>query len=339
MGMITYLLTLTLAVLSPAAWATRGARGLEKLLVFLALGAAAIPAWAVVDRGNSAGFEVPIALAFLVALCRRRWGVVAITVVLGAIIKPQFAVLAAVLLAARQWRLGAAALVGIAMSNIAAYLLWPRDFPDTITRSVQNLSRNSNFAQGLLSPLNVSFGRGLLFIPDNIEAYHAGGRIPANFLEGPRTLIGYAILGFAVSSVLILGRRIPPVMAGILMLTTGTLFPPQINYYYLIFALPVAALIIRAPDGPSSTGLFDQIAINGDRRRAVGLCVTLAAVFSIAQIVIPGAISHIDIPGQMGTRGVVGTTLVAQTTVFLAPIFWFIACVAIIFSYARRRTC
>ena len=139
LGLVGYLLALTIAVLSPAVWAARGARGLERVVVFVALGAAAIPAWAVIDRGNSVGFVVPIALVFLVALCRRRWGLVAIMVVLAALVKPQFAVLAVALLAARQWRWGGLALAGVAISNLAAYLLWPRDFPETITQSIHNL--------------------------------------------------------------------------------------------------------------------------------------------------------------------------------------------------------
>ena len=139
LGLIGYLLALTIAVLSPALWAARGARGLERVVVFVALGAAAVPVWAVIDRGNSVGFVVPIALVFLVALCRRRWGLVTIMVVLAALVKPQFAVLAVALFTARQWRLGGLALAGVAASNVAAYLLWPRDFPETITQSVHNL--------------------------------------------------------------------------------------------------------------------------------------------------------------------------------------------------------
>ena len=54
-GAVGYLLALTIAVLSPAVWAARGARGLERVVVFVAWGAAAIPAWAVIDRGNSVG--------------------------------------------------------------------------------------------------------------------------------------------------------------------------------------------------------------------------------------------------------------------------------------------
>lgn len=69
-----YLIALTMAVLTPAFWAARGARGLERLVIFVACGAAAIPALVDVDRGNSTGFVVPIMLVFLIALCRQRWG-------------------------------------------------------------------------------------------------------------------------------------------------------------------------------------------------------------------------------------------------------------------------
>ncbi|BCR56830.1 hypothetical protein VNDN068_15690 [Mycobacterium tuberculosis] len=45
LGLICYLVALTMAVISPAIWAARGARGLERVVIFVTLGAAAIPAW------------------------------------------------------------------------------------------------------------------------------------------------------------------------------------------------------------------------------------------------------------------------------------------------------
>lgn len=335
LGLIGYLLALTIAVLAPAVWAARGARGLERVVVLVALGAAAIPAWGVIDRGNSLGFVVPIALVFLVALCRRRWGLVTIMVVLAALVKPQFAVLAVALFAARQWRLGGLALAGVAISNLAAYLLWPQDFPETITESIHNLLHFSSSFQGLVSQQNVSFGRALLVIPDTVKASQTGG-IPDGFLAGPRSLIGYAVLALVVVSVLALGRRIPPVMVGIVLLATATLFPPQAFYYYLVFVLPVAALIVRDPDGPPGAGIFDRLATDGGRRRAVGVCVSLAAALSIAQIALPGQVLHAPIFGQLGARGVIGTTPMVATTLGLAPILWLVACTVIIVSYARR---
>lgn len=334
-GLVAYLISLTLAVLTPALWAARGTSGLERLVVFVALGAAAVPAWAVIDRGNSVGFVVPIALVFLLALTKRRWGLVAIMVVVAALVKPQFAALAVVLLVVRQWRWAGYALVGVAITNLAAYLLWPRDFPGTIMESLQTMSFYGNWFPGLIDMRNVSFGRALLLIPDSVKAVQSGGSIPEGFLAGPRSLIGYAILAAVVISLLTLGRRIPPVMAGIVLLAAAALSPSLTMYYYLVFALPVAALIVRDPDGPPGTGIFDALKRDGRDRRAVGITICLAGALSIAQIALVG-VGQVPIYGQLGAGGVIGTTVVASTTAGLATTMWLVVIVVVIASYARK---
>lgn len=336
LGLISYLIAMTVALASPAVWAARGAQGLERVVVFVALAVAAVPAWGIIDRGNSTGFVVPIALVFFIALSRHRWGLVALMVVLAVLLKPQFAVLAVVFFAARQWRWGAIAFGGIALSNIAAFMLWPRGFPGTITQSLHDLMKFNNTNGGLQDTRNVAFARGLLLIPDNIKAAQTGGKIPEDFLAGPRTLIGFAILVIVVGCVLALGRRIPPVMAGIVLLATATLAPSYAAFYYLVFVLPIAALVVRDPNGPPGAGIFDRIAAGGVRRRAVGITVVLATALSIVNIAVPGRPFEVDIYGQMGARGVIGHTLLAPTTVVYASLFWLLACVVILASYARR---
>jgi hypothetical protein len=219
------------------------------------------------------------------------------------------------LFAARQWRLGGIAVLGGLISNVAAYAQWPLDFPATIVQSVHNALGYGSF-HAMTGTLNASFAKGLLLIPDAI-AGRGGSRVPDGFLAGPRSLIGYGVLLVVVVSVLVLGRRILPVMAGIALLATASLFLAVSNTYYLVFALPVAALVVRDPDGPPGSGVFDRLAIRGDRRRAVGICVTLAAALSVVQISMP----YEWFP----------------TTVVLAPTAWLIACAAIIVSYARRH--
>ena len=312
LGLLCYLLVLTIAVFTPAVWAARGARGLERIVVFVACGVVAVPAWAVIDRGNSAGFIAPIALAFLVALCRQRWGRVTILVVLAALVKPQFAVLAVVLFAARQWRLGGLALAGAAVGNIAAYLLWPRDFPKTILRSARSIFGydSSNF-DALSSISNVSFSKALI---------------------APIPLIGYAALVLVVVSVLALGRRIPPVMVGIVLLITACLAPALSNRYYLVFALPIAALVVRDPDGLPGSGIFDRLATVAGRHRKVGICVSLATALTIAQIALP----HPPVSVVLHENGGTVTTLMVLSTAVLTPILWLVTCAVIIVSYARR---
>ncbi len=335
LGLLGYLLAITIAVLTPAVWAARGARGLERVVVFVACGAAAIPAWTVIDRGNSLGFLVPIALVFLVALCRRRWGLVTIMVILAALVKPQFALLAVVLFAARQWRQGGIAVAGVVVSNLAAYLLWPRDFPHTIPQSVHNTLGYGWFQQ-LVGLRNVSFSRAILWVPDAIKSSQTGGTIPDGFLAAPRSLIGYVVVLLVVACVIAMGRRIPPVMVGIVLLPTAALFPALVADYYLVFVLPIAALVARDPDGPPGAGIFERLAAQGNRRPVVGICVSLATALSIAQIALSTQAIKEPVLGQMGVVGIVGYRTLALTTVGLTPIFWLVASAAILVSYARK---
>lgn len=335
LGLICYLLALTVSLISPAVWAARGAHGVERVTVFVALSAAAIPAWGAIDRGNSTGFVAPIALVFLLALARQRWRLVTIMVVLAVLLKPQFVVLGVVLLAARQWRWAGIGIVGVVTSNIGAFLLWPKGFPGTIAQSFSDLAKFNNSFGGLQDIRNVSFARSLLLIPDSIKTAQAG-KLPPDYLISLRTLLGLAILLAVVAAVLALGRRIPPVMAGIVLLTTATLAPSYAAFYYLVFALPIAAIIVRDPNGPPGAGFFDTLAIRGAGRRAVGICVTAAAVLSIVNIAMPGQPFQALIFGQLGARGVVGSTTLVATTVTYTAVFWLVAVVAILVSYARR---
>jgi hypothetical protein len=331
-GLLGYLFALTIAVFSPAVWAARGATGLERVVVFLACGLAAIPAWMAVDRANSVGFVVPVALVFLVALCRQRWGLVAVMVILAALVKPQFAVIGAVLFVARQWRWGGFAVAGVLISNVAAYALWPRDFPQTIMQTIHTTGAYGASRMSVTDG-NVSFGKAILAIPDGIKAGANGGVVPEGFLAGPRALIGYVVLLLVVACLLALGRRIPPVMAGIALLATASLFPAVSNRYYLVFALPVAALVVRYPHGPPGIGIFDRLEAVGGSRRVVGICVSLAAALSIAQIALPSHPMQVRILGPAGELWTVATLVV--TTVLVASLLWLSTCVAIIVSYTR----
>ncbi|AGZ53613.1 glycosyltransferase family 87 protein [Mycobacterium kansasii] len=335
LGFWGYQLLLTGAVFTPAVWAARGARGLERVVVFVALGALAIPVWGVIDRGNSVGFIAPVGLVFLVALRRQRWGLVAIMVVLAALLKPQFVLLAVALFAARQWRMGGIAAIGVVISNFVPYLLWPRDFPETIAQSARSLLNYSSSVDTLVGPYNVSFARGIFFIPDKLYDPQ-WGYVSNGFFDATRSLIGYVLLLLVVVSVLALGRRISPVMGGIALLTTACLFPGLVFNYYLVFALPIAALVVRDPDGRPESGIFDGFATRGDRRRAIGICVSLAAALSIVRIPLPGPPMMSPLAGQLGVVGIVGYTPIVHTTAELVPLLWLIACAVIIISYARR---
>ena len=332
-GLAAYELVLTAALLAPAVWAARGARGLEKVVVFLALGVMAVPMWIVIDRANSMGFAVPVFLAFLVALCRQRWGLVVVLVVLASLIKPQFLLLGLVLPAARQWKMSASAAVLGIIVNLGAYLLWPRHFPATVLESIRgSMSYGASF-EALVGGFNVSFQKGVFTISDALAAMAHGGRVPDGFLAHPRIVVGWVVLATVAAAVLALGRRIPPVMAGIILIATASLFPPVTFRYYLAFALPVAALMVRSPNASPGIGLFGRLAELGDRRRAVGVCVSIACVLTFVILPVPGHSTREPIRGlPIGELGVPQVL----TTASVIPVSWLVAITVILVSYARR---
>jgi hypothetical protein len=91
-------------------------------------------------------------------------------------------------------------------------------------------------------------------------------------------------------------------------------------HYYLVFTLPIAALVARDPNGPPGIGIFDRLGTLGDRRRAIGVCVSLATAFSIAHIAVPGFAPPMMVP----------------TTAVLAPCLWLLTCAVLFVSYGRR---
>lgn len=332
LGLVIALTIVTVAVLAPAVWAARGARGLERVVVLVACGVAAVPAWVAIDRGNLVGLVAPTGLFFLVALCRRRWGLVAVGVVLAALVKPQYAILVVVLFAARRWRLGGVAVAGVIVTNVVAYLLWPQHFPGTIAQSFHNAVRYTSYGQ--VSDLgNVSFANGLFILGRAVTRALTGHGVPADMINPIESVVGYALLVVVVVCIVALGRRIDPIWAGVVLLTTASLSPPLSFGYYLVFALPIAALVVRDPDGAAGSGIFDRLSAVGDHRRAVGVCVSLAAALSIAQIALPGQRSQMEIPVELGGTH---TLTIVPTTALLASLAWLIACAVIIASYARK---
>jgi hypothetical protein len=122
-------------------------------------------------------------------------------------------------------------------------------------------------------------------------------------------------------------------MVGIVLLATAIFSTPFTSYYYLVLSLPVAAIVVRDPDGPPGAGIFDRLATQGGRRRAVGIWASVATALSIAQVAIPFLLARMPVVVH---ERIIGTTTLVTTTVILAPILWLVACAVIIVSYARR---
>lgn len=318
-GLFLYLGALAVALLAPAVWAARRGPGLERIVIIVSCGLLATPVWMAIDRGNSVGLIVPLALFSLIAVARRRWWLVAVLTAAGALIKPQFAVLVVVLFVARKWRLGLLGIGMIAASNLLAFLFWPTDFPGTIAQALSNtLQYGATSSLATDYPVNVSLPRGLFQLLDGVTAIPLQGTA----VDRGQGLIGYGILLAVVAAVVVLARRITPVMAAIVLLVVAALFAATSYSYYLVVALPIAAVCLRHPESAERGGLFDVG--SAARRPVAGALVVVALVLSIAQVPLPFVIPT---PVAEG---------IVLTSAAFVPVAWALALGAILLSYALR---
>jgi len=114
-------------------------------------------------------------------------------VVLAALIKPQFVVLAVAFVCGPAMAVGRHGGPRAGVFNLAAYALWPQNFPGTIMDSFRNAGDYGGSFQRLVGDSNVSYAKGLFTIPDYIRAGGPGGKITDGFIGGPA--MGHRVRG------------------------------------------------------------------------------------------------------------------------------------------------
>lgn len=332
-GLVVYLLLIAAAVSVPAIWAIRH-RTLTPAIVLLTLfGLTAVPALAALDRGNGIALAVPAMLALLVGLSREKPALIGLAIVLAALIKPQFALLVIVFAAIRAWRAFGITVGVVGATNLLAYLAWPREFPGTILQSIGNiLNFGGTVELGQLYPQNVSLASGIYRV-----LWVATRPFGAEFtwLGSAAQLLGYGFLLAALVALVIWGRRIPPLVTGILTLALLSLAPGVSWAYYLVFALPVAAVLLRdpAPAGsvPADSGPGGLDAVTGRARRVAAVAIVVAVALSVGRILLPlvTGLAYYQ-PGVIDYY--------AATSAVVAPVAWIVAVVASVWAWRPRRT-
>jgi hypothetical protein len=333
-GLITFLLLLTAALVTPAVWASRGKSITPRLVAIGAFGILSIPALSALDRGNSAALALPALLAFLIAIRRGKFAAAVIAITAAALIRPQFLILIAVLWALRKWRLSVIALVSVGVTNLIAYAAWPRDFPRTLIDSViavAHYGRQYSMADDF--PANVSLGKGAYEIGRWLLGFV--GRVPSAFVvDHYGGFVSFGVATVVILIVIALGRRLPVLLSASLVLMSATLFPGATWSYSLSSCLAIAAVLLRdpldrVPDRDRWRGGLDGIAATRLQTVAIALTV-LATAASLSRILLPQLLKVVPSANP-------GHQVIAYTTASAAPVLWILASFAVLAAWTTSR--
>ena len=295
-GLLIYLLPLAVALLVPALLLAARLRAPQGLVMVIVLGVASQPFLLAIDRGNSAALVVPLLLWLGWATITKHWTQVGTAVVLASLLRPQFLLLALVLLAVRAWwplLVTGLAAVGL---NTLGFALWPGGFTTNIVGWVQNLlSYSGTIPLERNNPTNLSTAHALTVIT------RAGRVLPeplSGWLMDLQELItrapwlpGLALLVLVTAVLLVRGRRMPP-SALLTVVVLLTVLLPSLSFgYYLVVVLPIAAWLLVDP----------------------------SQWFSRAPALLRGQLDVEELPGS-GLRSVPGWLLLTAVALSLVPL-------------------
>lgn len=327
-GLFGYLGLLIAALLVPAFWASRGKSASIRVATLGLFGLLSAPSIMALDRGNSIALVVPAVLAFLVALRRGndRWAVIAI--VLAALVKPQYALLFLVLVAMRKWRRAGMAIAGVIVTNVLAFLVWPRDFPGEIVQAGYNVLRSgSTVPLSDAFPSNVSLSKGLHVVEKVVR--HLTGTTDGAYMVDAHALVAGAVTATVICGlILIAGTRIPAYLSGILVVMCVSLVPSTSWSYYLVFALPVAAILLRDPLGAPVrdrwNGVLDKA--GGSVGRVVAsVMIVVATAATVSRVLLPVVAV---VPGSPRTD-------ILLTSGDLVPVLWILTALVVLVAWWR----
>lgn len=258
-SLIAFLIVSAACVTFPVVWAVRDVPWALKPVVVTVLGVTTTPFLMVLDRGNMLAFAVPALFLALLGLVRDKPWLVAISTIVAASVKPQFALIAVVLLALHRWRAAAMAILGSAAILVLPYLMYGNAW---LAKFVAWLDAAHSWSRGqplaVNWPGNISFPRVLYLLA------HAGpwrdSTLVSSQVDGSYTTVSIGLLAIVVVLLVLAGRRLPPLALGVSALAVACLASPLTYIYYLVFLIPVGAIVFRQGlgDWPAQTR-WDQV--------------------------------------------------------------------------------
>jgi len=319
-GLIAYLVSGSLCVLIPTIWASRSSAGFS-FPILVIFGIFATPLINAFDRGSFVMFITPLLFAYALNVCRQNWNFAIIALTLLSAIKPQFIVLLLPFLVHRQWfylQRGLRWSIGL---NVLGFIAFTSE-PIVVFKQWLNFaiayndpSQAYGSSRANISPIRLL--SEILSLPLKVINQIAGSQLSINSMQ--TTILVTLTL---VLPLIIIGKKSNLFGLTIISMVIASIFIPTSNYYYQVFAVVPAAMIIRSPhtDTSKTGGILDdhmfQSNISWLAKWAI-LIATLNSCFNLAisDNLLPFMADISKMPGNV-SRFFVGPTWVI-TIVFI----------------------
>lgn len=236
-GLVAFLFISLASICSPAIWLTKGKPATQKI-VALTITAMSTPLIFTLDRGNSIALVVPLILWFLVALRNNDNKHLVLSVIFLTLAKPQFIILLILFLALKKFKYFAWSSIGIVLSQICSFMFWPSSFPQNFILAISSVTNYGN-VWGFFDSANhnVSLTNGInLILSIFVNDY---------YMENwQASVVSVAILFSSCVVIIKYGKNLNFIELGTALLALSMLTVSISWSYYLIFAIPLTAVLL-----------------------------------------------------------------------------------------------
>ena len=293
--LVIYVTVSAAALLAPALWVVWRRSRHQSAVTLLLTAVATIPFLAVLDRGNTIVFAIPLILIFVVALWREQnwWAVGAIAA--ASQIKPQLGLIVVAFFVLRRVRMGLIALVISGVIFVSSFAIFA--LPGSTSSPLQEFKRFVLFSQvrGSYLPLDADYPANVSF---QKVIFEIGNGLLGLSLSAATIQTGLlALTAMVIVALIWRGREIPyPIWIAAILMASALVVAVTFIYYYAL-VLVVVAVLMRNED----------FAFHPKKSPVVSGVLSAAVVFSLTPLLIPGGWAEAPVPTR--ANGVVVSLL------------------------------
>jgi hypothetical protein len=242
LGLFLYLGTMAFLITYSIWFATRGATRMIRVILTSVLVLFSPGILFVLDRGNSAGFLIPILIWVFHEIKAGKTSTLVLSLIVLSAVKPHFGLFAIVLFLVGKHREAMFSGLGSAIINLAPFaLFWPHSFPANVSSWISAVTGFQNI-YGTVSapwPQNISFSQSIYVFAYGLNALSNGAITSAlTFTENNQGIFGPIVLLMAFLLIFVLRRTLTFIQITIIGMSAITMTSSISFFYYSVIAIP-----------------------------------------------------------------------------------------------------